>query len=143
MKRVYFDNAATTPIDKRVNKAMRDFELEFYGNPNSIHREGQQARAKIDTARAEIAKFIAAKPQEIIFTSGATEANNHALRGIVSNALHNMKFPNGSKPHVITTFLEHQSVYNTIQTMQQWGIVDVTYIKPNPDGVITADQVIK
>lgn len=143
MKRIYLDNAATTPIDERVSKLMRDFELEFYGNPNSIHREGQSARAKIDTARAEIAEFIHAKPQEIIFTSGATEANNHVLRGVVSNALMNLRFPSGEKPHVITTFLEHQSVYTTIQLMEKWGIIDVTYLKPSKDGQIKAEDVIK
>lgn len=142
-KRIYLDNAAATPINKRVQKIMRDFELEFYGNPNSIHREGQRARAKIDTARGEIAKFINAKPQEIIFTSGATEANNHALRGIVSNALMSLKFPQGSRPHVITSLLEHQSVYNTIQTMEKWGIIDVTYLAPSTDGIIKADDIIK
>src|SRR4051812_44154070 len=114
MKRIYFDNAATTPIDKRVAKLMRNFELKFYGNPNSTHREGQTARAAIDTARAEIAKFIAAKPQEIVFTSGATEANNHVLRGIVSKALGELRI----KPHIITTQIEHQSVYNTVKTME-------------------------
>jgi cysteine desulfurase len=139
MKRIYLDNAATTPIDKRVQKSMRDFELEFYGNPNSIHREGQIARAKIDTARAEIAKFINCKPQEIIFTSGATEANNHALRGVVSNALHNLK----TKVHVITTAIEHQSVYQTLKLMESWKIIDVTYIKPNKEGIIDAEEVIR
>jgi cysteine desulfurase len=142
-KRIYLDHAATTPVDKRVSKKMRDFELEFFGNPNSIHREGQSARAKIDTARAEIAKFIAAKSQEIIFTSGATEANNHALRGIVSNALRNMKFPAGNKPHVITTQLEHHSVYKTLKLMESWQIIDVTYIKPTKEGTITAEQIIR
>ena len=142
-KRIYFDNAATTPLNKRVAKAMSDFELKFYGNPNSIHREGQRARAAIDFARAGIAKFIGAKPQEIIFTSGATEANNYALRGVVSNALHNLRFPSGSKPHIITTQLEHQSVYNTVKLMEEWGIIDVTYLKPTKDGLIAAEDVIK
>lgn len=142
-KRIYLDNAATTPIDKRVSKVMRDFELEFYGNPNSIHREGQSARALIDTARAEIAKFISAKPQEIVFTSGATEANNHALRGIVSNALHNLKLAAGNKPHVVTTQLEHHSVYKTLKVMEEWGIIDVTYLKPTREGIITTEDVIK
>jgi cysteine desulfurase len=139
MKRIYFENAATTPLDKRVAKAMWDFEMQIYGNPNSIHREGQEARAKIDFARADIAKFIAAKPQEIIFTSGATEANNHAIRGIVSSALHHLK----TKVHVITTELEHQSVYNTVKLMDEWGIIDATYIKPTAEGTIEADEIIK
>jgi len=143
MKRIYLDNAATTPIDKRVQKIMRDFELEFFGKPNSIHREGQGARAKIDMAREGIAKFINAVPQEIIFTSGATEANNHVLRGVVSNALMSLKFPQGSRPHVIATQLEHQSVYNTLQMMEKWGIIDVTYLKPSPYGLIKTEDVIK
>ncbi|MBX4204594.1 MAG: cysteine desulfurase [Candidatus Doudnabacteria bacterium] len=139
VKRIYLDNAATTPIDKRVAKAMRDFELEFYGNPNSIHREGQSARAKIDFARAEIAQFINAKPQEIIFTSGATEANNHALRGVISSALRNLR----SKVHVVTTAIEHQSVYETLKLMESWKIIDVTYLKPDKQGMIEASDVIK
>jgi cysteine desulfurase len=143
MKRIYLDNAATTPIDKRVSKVMRNFELEFYGNPNSTHREGQSARAHIDLAREVIAKFLAAKPQEIIFTSGATEANNHALRGVISHALHNLMLPNGSRPHVITTQVEHQSVYHTFETMEKWGILDVTYLKPSSEGVIAAEEVVK
>src|SRR6185436_1298144 len=108
MSRIYLDHAATTPIDKRVAEAMRDFELEYFGNPSSQHREGQQARAKIDFARAEVAKFLNAKPQEIIFTSGATEANNLAIHGVITHHL----FTHKTKPHVITTKLEHQSVYN-------------------------------
>ncbi len=138
-KRVYLDNAATTPIDKRVAKAMRDFELDYFGNPSSTHREGQKARAKIDFARAEIAKFLNAPPQEIIFTSGATEANNLAIKGVISRALGQM----GRKPHIITTRLEHQSVYNLIIEMEKRGVVDATYIDPNKDGNIVANEIIK
>ena len=90
-KRVYLDNAATTPVAKQVAKAMADFQSEFFGNPSSLHREGQEARAKIDFAREAIAKSIFAKPQELIFTSGATEANNLALLGVVSSAIFNLK----------------------------------------------------
>lgn len=139
MKRIYLDNAATTPLDKRVSKLMRDFELKYYGNPNSTHREGQSARALIDTARAEIARFIAAKPQEITFTSGATEANNHAIRGVISHAIGELKI----KPHVITTQIEHQSIYHTVKMMQGRGVIDATFIKPSKDGLIDADEIIK
>ena len=139
MKRIYLDSAATTPLDKRVAKAMADFESEFWGNPNSIHREGQQARAKIDFARADIAQFINAKPQEIIFTSGATEANNLALKGVVSNAIHTLKI----KPHIVTTELEHQSVYNAVKEMEKWGVIDATYIKPTKEGMIDPNDVIR
>jgi cysteine desulfurase len=114
-KRIYFDNAATTPLDKKVVAAMDKFQAEFFGNPNSIHYEGQQARAKIDFARADIAAAIFAQPQEIVFTSGATESNNFAVKGTVAFALSHMN----EKPHVITTLLEHQSVYNTVKKMEE------------------------
>ncbi|HYC79902.1 MAG TPA: cysteine desulfurase family protein [Candidatus Binatia bacterium] len=138
-KRIYFDNAATTPLDKKVAKAMAEFEASFFGNPNSIHYEGQQARAKIDFARAEVAEAIFAKPQEIIFTSGATEANNLAIKGVISFALAKMN----EKPHVVTTTLEHQSVYNVVKEMEKQGIIEATYVKPNRDGIISAEDVIR
>jgi cysteine desulfurase len=139
--RIYLDNAATTPIDKRVAQAMRDFELKYYGNPSSTHREGQNARAKIDFARAAIAKFINAKPQEVLFTSGATEANNIAIQGVINNyyrGAQNLK----AKPHVVTTSLEHQSVYNVIKTLEERGVVEATYVRPIKDGVIEAKDVL-
>jgi cysteine desulfurase len=139
MKRVYLDFAATTPIDSRVSKEMRDFELKYYGNPSSIHREGQSARAKIDFAREVIAKFINAKPQEIIFTSGATEANNLAIQGTVNRAI----LSGNSKPHVVTTLLEHQSVYNVVKELEKRGLIEATYIKPSKDGQIKASDVLK
>lgn len=138
-KRIYFDNAATTPLDKKVAAAMEKFQAEFFGNPNSIHYEGQQARAKIDFARADIAAAISAQPQEIIFTSGATESNNFAIKGTVSFALAHMN----EKPHVITTLLEHQSVYNTVKKMEEQGIIEATYLKPDQQGMIKAEDVIK
>jgi cysteine desulfurase len=138
MKRIYLDYAATSPIDKRVAQAMRDFELEVFGNPSSTHREGQIARAKIDFARETIAKFINAKPQEIVFTSGATEANNLAIHGVITNAL----VTNPSvKPHLITTQLEHQSVYNLLKHFEEWGIIEATFVKPAKNGAIAAEDI--
>ncbi|MEO8065681.1 MAG: cysteine desulfurase family protein [Candidatus Doudnabacteria bacterium] len=139
MERIYLDYAATTPLDNRVAKTMRDFELEFYGNPSSTHREGQAARARIDTAREAVAKFINAKTQEVIFTSGATEANNLAIQGTVSHYIKEFQM----KPHVITTMLEHQSVYNTVKELSKQGIIDATFISPSPDGLINPDEIIK
>ncbi len=140
MKRIYLDYAATTPIDPRVAKAMRDFELEYYGNPNSVHREGQNARAKIDYARGVVAKFINAKPQEIIFTSGATESNNLAIQGVIRHATDILKI---KKPHVVTTKLEHQSVYNTVKELEKRGVVEATFVSPSKDGLIEPEQVIR
>lgn len=138
-KRIYFDNAATTPLDKKIAQVMGDFEARYFGNPNSVHLEGQEARARIDFARADIAAGISAQPQEIVFTSGATEANNTALKGVVSLALSKMY----DKPHVITTALEHQSVYNVIQELETQGIIEATYLQPDKSGIIKAEAVIK
>ncbi|MBI4049296.1 MAG: cysteine desulfurase [Candidatus Doudnabacteria bacterium] len=139
MKRIYLDHAATTPLDKRVAKTMRDFELKYFGNPSSIHHEGQQARAEIDFARAKIAEFLVCKPQEIIFTSGATEANNLAIKGVVSHAI----FKLGIKPHIITTELEHQSVYNVVKELADRGVAEASFIKPSADGLVFPEQIIK
>ncbi len=139
MKRIYLDHAATTPLDKRISRQMRDFELEFFGNPNSTHREGQKARGLIDQARGRVAKFLAAKPQEIIFTSGATEANNLAIQGVVNYHLLHKK----GRPHVVTTKLEHQSVYNTIRELEIRGVIDATFVTPNREGLIFAEQIAK
>lgn len=139
MKRIYLDHAATTPVDKRVAKEMRDFELEYFGNPSSVHREGQEARARIDFARAQVAEFIAAKPQEIIFTSGATESNNLAIQGVVNHAVQKLKI----KPHVVTTRLEHHSVYNLVKDLEKMGVIEATFVKPSSDGMIQTSDVIK
>ena len=132
MKRIYLDYAATTPLDPRVAKTMRGFESEIYGNPSSVHREGQVARAKIDFARTEIARFINAKSQEVVFTSGATEANNLAIQGVINHVIRYSKI----KPHVITTKLEHQSVYNLIKDLEKRGVIEATFVSPDKNGLI-------
>src|SRR3989344_3489869 len=137
--RIYLDCAATTPIDPRVATTMRDFELQHFGNPSSSHREGQNARAKIDFARAAVGKFLNAKPQEIVFTSGATEANNLATQGVINYAVQKNK----SKPHDVTTQLEHQSVYNTVKELEKRGVIEATFVKPDKNGKIRPDQILK
>lgn len=138
-KRNYLDNAATTHLHKEVMKAMREFEKKYYGNPSSVHREGQQARARIDFARAGIAQFFGAKPQEIIFTSGATESNNLAIYGVINYHLKHRK----TKPHVITTDLEHHSVHSVVKILKARGVVEATFIKPDSSGMITLEKIIK
>lgn len=162
-KRLYLDNAATTPLNKEVMLAMHEFEKKYYGNPSSVHREGQQARAKIDFARAEIAKFFGSKPQEIVFTSGATESNNLAIQGVINYHLQHRKIntvrgrsprgdcayekntaaSNGVKPHIITTELEHHSVHSVVKNLKARGVVEATFIKPDRNGMITAEKIIK
>src|ERR671917_346078 len=100
MRRVYLDNSATTPVDPRVVEAMLPYLMEKYGNASSVHFFGQEARAAVDRARREVAALVGARPNEIIFLSGGTEANNLAVRGLAEqNAAHGR--------HIITTSIEH------------------------------------
>jgi cysteine desulfurase len=118
MARLYLDNNATTLIDPRVLKAMLS---EFSGppaNPSSIHYFGQQAKALLNFARRSIAAFFGAKPEELIFTSGGTESINLLIRGL---------FGGRPKGHLITTAIEHSSVYRTIQSLENSGVA-VTYV---------------
>jgi cysteine desulfurase len=85
-KRIYLDHSATTPVDPRVLAAMMPYLTENYGNASSVHRFGQQARAAVDKSRRQIASLIGARPNEIVLTSGGTEANNLAIRGVCEAA---------------------------------------------------------
>src|ERR1700760_2553612 len=107
MKRVYFDCNATTAVEPEVLEAMLPFFSAEFGNAASIHTFGQKARAAVETAREQVAALIGARPQEIVFTSGGTEADNHAIFGIAqmpSSAI-------GSPPkHILTSTIEHEAV---------------------------------
>src|SRR6476660_4386328 len=103
MKRVYLDYNATTPVEPRVLEAMLPYFSGEFGNAASIHTPGQRSRAAVETAREQVAALIGARAQEIVFTSGGTEADNHAIFGIVRNAA-------GVTKHIITTQIEHEAV---------------------------------
>src|ERR671938_541148 len=100
MRRVYLDHSATTPVDKRVVEAMLPYLTERFGNASSVHFFGQEARAAVDRARREVASLINARPNEIVFLSGGTEANNLAIRGLAEVSA-------GHGRHVITYAIEH------------------------------------
>jgi cysteine desulfurase len=129
--KVYLDYAATSPIKPEVRKAIEPFLNEDFGNPSSIHSWGQKARGAVDIARAQVAKFLNADPSEIIFTSGGTEADNLALRGII----------NYQKPHIITSMIEHHAVLKTCEHLEKEGLAEVIYLKPNREGIIRVEQV--
>src|SRR5262252_3073373 len=103
MRKVYLDHSATTPVDPRVLEAMLPYLRDQFGNASSIHQFGQEARSAVDKARRSVASLINARPNEIVFTSGGTEANNLAIRGICEAAPANGR-------HVITSAIEHPSV---------------------------------
>src|SRR5919206_2539653 len=103
MRRVYLDNSATTPVDPRVVDAMLPYLTEKFGNASSVHFYGQEARVALDGARREVASLINARPNELVFLSGGTEANNLAIRGIAE--LHAER-----GRHLVTSAIEHSSV---------------------------------
>ena len=132
-RRVYLDNSATTPVDKEVVETMLPFLTEKFGNASSIHFFGQEARAAVDKARHQVAEILNARPNEIVFTSGGTEANNLAIRGLVeANQKH------GS--HIITSQIEHSAVKNVCEDLEKRGFA-VTYLPVYEDGLARIEDV--
>lgn len=131
--RVYLDYNATTPVDKHVLEAMLPYFAENFGNASSIHSPGQQARAAVEHARASVAALIGAKPAEIVFTSGGTEADNLAIFGVVAAS-------QSSRKHIIATAIEHHAVLHACQALESRG-VDVTYVPVGRDGIIDPGDV--
>jgi cysteine desulfurase len=132
---IYFDHSATTPVDKKVLKAMKPYWREHFGNPSSIHTFGQQAVFGVDRARTQAAEFFSCESEEIIFTSGATEANNLALRGIVK-ALKNEV----AHPHIITSKIEHDAIIEPCRDLENEG-VEVTYLPVDKKGLVNVSDV--
>jgi cysteine desulfurase len=131
MRRVYLDNNATTPVLPEVFEAMRPFYLERFGNASSIHHFGQHARAAVEKARAAVAALLNARPAEIVFTSGGTEADNLGIFGLVQRG-----------DHVITSTVEHSAVMNSCKRLEQTGC-EVTFVPVNSHGEIDPDDVRK
>jgi len=129
MNRVYLDYNATTPVDPQVLDAMLPYFSGDFANASSIHSPGQRARAAVETAREQVAALIGARPQEIVFTSGGTESDNHAIFGSVAQALLPVRLSATPHPpsHLITTTIEHEAVLNTCQSLEKQG-ADVTYL---------------
>lgn len=128
MKRVYLDNAATTPVDPRVFAAMKPFFMKKFGNPNSLHAFGKEARNAIEHTRAQVAKVINAHEKEIIFTGSATESINMALRG----AAMALREKGG---HVIVSAIEHHAVLETVRWMEKNGF-DITFLPVDNYGLV-------
>ncbi|MCR5809678.1 MAG: cysteine desulfurase NifS [Clostridiales bacterium] len=133
MKRVYLDNAATTKLIPEVLEAMMPYMTEIYGNPSSPHYFGQQSGMAVDKARQQVADAIGAEAGEIIFTSGGSEADNTAIRGIAERYAKKGK-------HIITTAVEHHAVLHTCQYLEKHGY-EVTYLPVDEYGLVTVDQV--
>lgn len=133
MKKIYLDYAATTPVDLEVLEAMTPYFTAEFGNASSIHSYGRAAREAAQEARRIVAKFLNSEPQEVIFTSGGTESDNLAIKGLTLSIKYRVS---GFKPHIITTQIEHHAVLNTVKELEKSGVIEATYIKPKSDGVV-------
>lgn len=130
---IYLDYSATTPVDPRVAEKMIPYLVEKFGNPASrSHAYGWEADTAVEEARAQVAALVGADAKDIIWTSGATESNNLALKG----AAH---FYSGKGKHLITVSTEHKAVLDTMRELERQGF-EVTYLEPNEQGLITLDQ---
>jgi cysteine desulfurase len=132
-RRIYLEHSATTPVDPRVANAMARCVTDVFGNPSSVHGFGQQARAAVDRARREVAALVNARPNEIIFTSGGTEANNLAIRGVCQGST-------AAGRHVVTSSIEHPSVRGVCAALEQQGW-EVTRLPVYENGIVRVEDV--
>ncbi|PID30780.1 MAG: cysteine desulfurase NifS [Candidatus Cloacimonadota bacterium] len=141
MRRVYLDNSATTRVDSKAANEMVKYMIEEYGNPSSVHNYGQIARCEIDDSREKVAKVINANIDEIFFTSGGTESDNWAIRGVVNNAL-----IKGKKVHLVTSSYEHSAIDNTVKNLNRifpGNDISYTMVSPDNKGYIHVEDIEK
>jgi len=130
--KIYLDNAATTPVDKRVFEEMVPYLTEIYGNPSSIHLFGRESKRAVEKARSSVADLINADPEEIVFTSGGTESDNAVLKSIAFTC----KEKGG---HIITTAIEHHAILHTCEFLERNGY-RITYLPVDKSGIIDLSQ---
>jgi len=136
MRRIYLDNSATTPVDPEVVEAMLPYLTSKFGNASSIHFFGQETKAAVDKARHQVAALMNARPNEIVFTSGGTESNNLAIRGLIQ-----AQSQRSTQPlHIITSTIEHSAVKNVCEDLEKSG-VEVTYLPVNENGLVRVNDV--
>ncbi len=130
MNKIYLDNAATTPVDKKVISSMKKYWRNSFANPSSIHSSGVEAKIILESSREKVSQFLNAHSREIFFTSGGTESNNLAILGVARKS--KVFF---SRPHLITTEIEHSSVLECFEELSKEGF-DIDYLKVNEDGLL-------
>jgi len=141
LERIYLDNSATTPVDPAVVEAMMPYLTGKFGNASSIHFYGQEAKAGVDRARHQVASLINARPNEVVFTSGGTESNNLAVRGLINARVSAQGGPPGlAGCHVITSSIEHPAVSNVCEALEKKGCL-VTYLPVDQEGIVRIEDV--
>lgn len=131
-RRIYFDHAATTPLDPRVREALRPHLEDEFGNPSSLHAEGRAARAAIEQARTHVGALVGARPEQVVFTSGGTEADNLALASVAHAPSESV--------HVITSAIEHPAVLEACRALERRGEIHGTQLGVNSDGIVRAEE---
>ncbi len=130
---IYLDYNATTPVDPRVAEAMRPYLTRVFGNPSSLHAAGRRARRAVERARQQVAAAVGADPEEIVFTSGGSESNNLALRGVVAAR---------GGGHVITSAVEHPAVLEPLRALAREGAIRLTVVGVDARGRVDPDEVV-
>ena len=129
---IYFDNAATTPLHPAALEAMMPYLQSKFGNPSSLHHLGKEAKFGVEWARERVAELLGARPAEIVLNSGATEGNNHALKGIAAHL-------SSKGRHIVTTQIEHDATLHPLQQLEKQGY-EVTYVGVDPNGIVRFDE---
>jgi cysteine desulfurase len=140
MKRVYLDYASTTPLDKKVLKAMKPYFKRSFFNPSAIYKEGVEIKKKINEAKASVAHILNAQASDIIFTASGTESINLAIRGMVE--AYKKSYPEKT-PHIITSVIEHSATLEVCRSLEMGARAEVTYLPVDEDGKIKASDVEK
>lgn len=137
MKRIYLDHAATTPVDRKVIEAMLPYFSKYYGNASSLHSFGREAYEALEKSRRLVAKILNAENEEILFTSGGTESDNLALKGV---AYKNRDKINTNGPHILTSSIEHPAVLETCRDLEKEGF-KIKYLSVDKYGIVDLDEV--
>ena len=132
---VYMDHAGTTPLDPGILEAMMPYFSQQFGNPSSIHTFGQEARRALDEAREKVARVLGCRMSEVVFTSGGTESDSTAVKGVAA-ALR------GTGNHIITSCIEHHAILHTCQYLESLGY-EVTYLPVDSDGLVDPGEVVR
>ncbi|NLC30502.1 MAG: cysteine desulfurase [Candidatus Moranbacteria bacterium] len=138
-KKIYLDYAATTPLDSEVFEKMKPFFSDDFGNPSSVHSLGQSAEKAVSEARKNVSDFLNSDQSEVIFTSGATESNNLALRGVLSH-YYAKNGKNAPKPHFLASCIEHHCVLETVEELEKSGLIETDFLKVDKNGLIDLED---